>query len=308
MKTKLTKILTIVFAASMLLTGCNNSAESNNSIESNNKLTIVTSFYPMYISTLNIVKDIPDVEVINMTAPQTGCLHDYSLSTKDLKTLSNADILIINGAGMESFLDDVIDEYSDLKIIEASNGISLIEDTDHDEHEHDVNPHVWVSISKNIEEVSNIAKELSAFDPNHASEYEANADAYIAKLENLRTEMHAALDNVNNKDIITFHEAFPYFAEEFNLNIAGVIEVEPDSEPSAKEVENIISIINEKNIKALFTEPQYSSKIADTIAKETGASIYTLDPIVTGDANEDAYDDYIVKMQENLNTLKEALK
>ena len=308
MKTKLTKILTIVFAASMLLTGCNNSAESNNSIESNNKLTIVTSFYPMYISTLNIVKDIPDVEVINMTAPQTGCLHDYSLSTKDLKTLSSADIFVINGAGMESFLDDVIDEYSDLKIIEASNGISLIEDTDHDEHEHYVNPHVWVSISKNIEEVSNIAKELSAFDPNHASEYEANADAYIAKLENLRTEMHAALDNVNNKDIITFHEAFPYFAEEFNLNIAGVIEVEPDSEPSAKEVENIISIINEKNIKALFTEPQYSSKIADTIAKETGASIYTLDPIVTGDANEDAYDDYIVKMQENLNTLKEALK
>lgn len=308
MKTKLTKILTIVFAASMLLTGCNNSAESNNSIESNNKLTIVTSFYPMYISTLNIVKDIPDVEVINMTAPQTGCLHDYSLSTKDLKTLSSADIFVINGAGMESFLDDVIDEYSDLKIIEASNGISLIEDTDHDEHENDVNPHVWVSISKNIEEVSNIAKELSAFDPNHASEYEANADAYIAKLENLRTEMHAALDNVNNKDIITFHEAFPYFAEEFNLNIAGVIEVEPDSEPSAKEVENIISIINEKNIKALFTEPQYSSKIADTIAKETGASIYTLDPIVTGDANEDAYDDYIVKMQENLNTLKEALK
>ena len=308
MKTKLTKILTIVFAASMLLTGCNNSAESNNSIESNNKLTIVTSFYPMYISTLNIVKDIPDVEVINMTAPQTGCLHDYSLSTKDLKTLSSADIFVINGAGMESFLDDVIDEYSDLKIIEASNGISLIEDTDHDEHEHDVNPHVWVSISKNIEEVSNIAKELSAFDPNHASEYEANADAYIAKLENLRTEMHAALDNVNNKNIITFHEAFPYFAEEFNLNIAGVIEVEPDSEPSAKEVENIISIINEKNIKALFTEPQYSSKIADTIAKETGASIYTLDPIVTGDANEDAYDDYIVKMQENLNTLKEALK
>ena len=308
MKTKLTKILTIVFAASMLLTGCNNSAESNNSIESNNKLTIVTSFYPMYISTLNIVKDIPDVEVINMTAPQTGCLHAYSLSTKDLKTLSSADIFVINGAGMESFLDDVIDEYSDLKIIEASNGISLIEDTDHDEHEHDVNPHVWVSISKNIEEVSNIAKELSAFDPNHASEYEANADAYIAKLENLRTEMHAALDNVNNKDIITFHEAFPYFAEEFNLNIAGVIEVEPDSEPSAKEVENIISIINEKNIKALFTEPQYSSKIADTIAKETGASIYTLDPIVTGDANEDAYDDYIVKMQENLNTLKEALK
>ena len=317
MKTTLTKILTIIILVSLLLTGCNNSAKSNNSTESNNKLTIVTSFYPMYISTLNIVKDIPNVEVLNMTTSQTGCLHDYSLSTKDLKTLSNADILIINGAGMESFLDDVIDEYSDLKIIEASKGIDLIEDTDHDDHtedhdhedhDHDVNPHVWVSISKNIEEVSNIAEELSSLDPNHANEYQDNANEYIAKLENLKTEMHSTLDNIAHKDIITFHEAFPYFAEEFGLNIVGVIEIEPDTEPSAKEVENIISIINEKNIKALFTEPQYSSKIADTIAKETGASIYTLDPIVTGDSNEKAYNDYIIKMQENLNTLKEALK
>lgn len=311
MKTTLAKILTIVIAASMFLIGCNNSAESNNSTESNNKLTIVTSFYPMYISTLNIVKDIPNVEVINMTASQTGCLHDYNLSTKDLKTLNNGDIFVINGAGMESFLDDVIDEYSDIKIIEASKGIALIEDTDHDDHEdhnHDVNPHVWVSISKNIEEVSNIAEGLSSLDPDHANEYQANADEYIAKLENLKTEMHATLDTITNRDIITFHEAFPYFAEEFGLNIAGVIEIEPDSEPSAKEVENIISIIKEKNIKALFTEPQYSSKIADTIAKETGASVYTLDPIVTGDSNEEAYNDYIVKMQENLNTLKEALK
>lgn len=317
MKTTLTKILTIIILVSLFLTGCNNSAKSNNSTESNNKLTIVTSFYPMYISTLNIVKDIPNVEVLNMTTYQTGCLHDYSLSTKDLKTLSNADILIINGAGMESFLDDVIDEYSDLKIIEASKGIDLIEDTEHDDHtedhdhedhDHDVNPHIWVSISKNIEEVSNIAEELSSLDPNHANEYQDNANEYIAKLENLKTEMHSTLDNIAHKDIITFHEAFPYFAEEFGLNIVGVIEIEPDSEPSAKEVENIISIINEKNIKALFTEPQYSSKIADTIAKETGASIYTLDPIVTGDSNEKAYNDYIIKMQENLNTLKEALK
>lgn len=317
MKTTLTKILTIIILVSLFLTGCNNSAKSNNSTESNNKLTIVTSFYPMYISTLNIVKDIPNVEVLNMTTSQTGCLHDYSLSTKDLKTLSNADILIINGAGMESFLDDVIDEYSDLKIIEASKGIDLIEDTEHDDHtedhdhedhDHDVNPHIWVSISKNIEEVSNIAEELSSLDPNHANEYQDNANEYIAKLENLKTEMHSTLDNIAHKDIITFHEAFPYFAEEFGLNIVGVIEIEPDSEPSAKEVENIISIINEKNIKALFTEPQYSSKIADTIAKETGASIYTLDPIVTGDSNEKAYNDYIIKMQENLNTLKEALK
>ena len=120
--------------------------------------------------------------------------------------------------------------------------------------------------------------------------------------------MHSELDNLPNRDIITFHEAFPYFAEEFNLNIVGVIEIEPDSEPSAKEIENIISTIKEHNIKALFTEPQYSSRVAQTIANETGASVYELDPIVTGDSNSNAYDDYINKMKENLNVLKEALK
>ena len=120
--------------------------------------------------------------------------------------------------------------------------------------------------------------------------------------------MHEELDNLPNRDIITFHEAFPYFAEEFNLNIAGVIEIEPDSEPSAKEIENIINTVKEKNIKALFTEPQYSSKVAETIAVETGATVYELDPIVTGDSTPNAYDDYINKMKKNLDVLKEALK
>lgn len=307
MRFKLTKILLILFIPMLLFSGCNN---TTNNDANNNKLIIVTSFYPMYISTLNIVKDIPGVEVINMTTSQTGCLHDYSLSTKDLKTLSNADIFVINGAGMESFLDNIINEYSNLKIIEASNGIELLHDENEDSQDshEDVNPHVWVSISKNIEEVQNIANSLESFDPTHATQYQENAATYITKLENLKIEMHEALDDIPNKNIVTFHEAFPYFAEEFGLNIVGVIEIEPDSEPSAKEVENIISIIKENNIKALFTEPQYSSKIAETIAKETGTKIYTLDPIVTGDSNENAYDDYIIKMKENLNTLKEALK
>ena len=120
--------------------------------------------------------------------------------------------------------------------------------------------------------------------------------------------MHEELDSLPNRNIITFHEAFPYFAEEFNLNIVGVIQVEPDSEPSAKEIESVIETIKSNNVKALFTEPQYSSKTAETIAKETGTKVYTLDPIVTGDATKNAYNDYIDKMENNLNILKEALQ
>lgn len=312
MKFKLAKILSLLLTTSLLLIGCNKVQDTNNiNKNEDNTLNIVTSFYPIYISTLNIVKDIPNVNLTNMTKAQTGCLHDYQLTPQDLKTLENADILVINGAGMESFLEDIISQYPNIKIIDASKGLNLLEDDTHDhdhDHDHEYNAHVWVSVSGNIDQVKNIASQLETLNPENKDLYEANTNTYISKLENLKAEMHSELDNLPNRDIITFHEAFPYFAQEFNLNIVGVIEIEPDSEPSAKEIENIISTIKEHNIKALFTEPQYSSRVAQTIANETGASVYELDPIVTGDSNSNAYDDYINKMKENLNVLKEALK
>ena len=330
MKFKLAKILSLLLTTSLLLIGCNKVQDTNNiNKNEDNTLNIVTSFYPIYISTLNIVKDIPNVNLTNMTKAQTGCLHDYQLTPQDLKTLENADILVIDGAGMESFLEDIISQYPNIKIIDASKGLNLLEDDTHDhdhdnehahdhdhenehdhdhDHDHEYNAHVWVSVSGNIDQVKNIASQLETLNPENKDLYEANTNTYISKLENLKAEMHSELDNLPNRDIITFHEAFPYFAQEFNLNIVGVIEIEPDSEPSAKEIENIISTIKEHNIKALFTEPQYSSRVAQTIANETGASVYELDPIVTGDSNSNAYDDYINKMKENLNVLKEALK
>ena len=325
MKFKLPKLLTLLITTSFLFIGCNNNVDSNKTTD-DDTLNIVTSFYPLYISTINITKDIPNVTVTNMTKSQTGCLHDYQLTPQDLKTLENADILVINGAGMESFLDGIISQYPNLEIVDATKGLSLLEDDTHshddhdhdhdtedehsedDDHDHEYNAHVWVSVTGNIDEVKNISSQLESLNPENKEAYESNTNTYVAKLEDLKNEMHEELDNLPNRDIITFHEAFPYFAEEFNLNIAGVIEIEPDSEPSAKEIEEIINTIKEKNIKALFTEPQYSSKVAETIATETGATVYELDPIVTGDSNPDAYDDYINKMKKNLDVLKEALK
>lgn len=315
MKFKLSKILSLLLTTSLLLMGCNKVQDKSiNNKNGDTTLNIVTSFYPIYISTLNIVKDIPNVNITNMTKAQTGCLHDYQLTPQDLKTLENTDILVVNGAGMESFLKDIIAQYPNIKVIDASKDLNLLEDNNHDhshddhDHEHEYNAHVWVSVSGNIDQVKNISSQLETLDSKNKDLYKENTNNYVAKLENLKTEMHSELDNLTNKDIITFHEAFPYFAKEFNLNIVGVIETEPDSEPSAKEIENIISTVRKYNIKALFTEPQYSSRVAQTIANETGASIYELDPIVTGDSNKTAYDDYINKMKKNLNVLKEALK
>jgi zinc transport system substrate-binding protein len=293
-------LLLFILIINIVLSGCIKRDKDQKRVSEDKKVTIVTSFYPMYIFTLNITKDIPNIKVVNMTPTQTGCLHDYQLSTNDLITLESADIFIINGGGMESFMDKVIKQMPKLKIIDACSGIKLVKDSFTGKD----NPHVWVSITKAIQQVENIENQLSAFDPGNSKYYKKNSEIYIRKLEELKNSMHKVLDNIKNKDIITFHEAFLYFADEFNLNIVGIVEREPGTEPSARELSDIISLINRKKIKSIFVEPQYPIKSAQTIANETGVKIYILDPVVTGDFNIDSYTDI---MRKNMTILEEAL-
>ena len=290
-----------------MLTGCAGTtpATSGGSQSSNTKdgsFHIVTSFYPMYVATINITKGIDGVTVTNMTKPQTGCLHDYQLTTEDMKTLESADAFVINGAGMEGFLDKVIKKQKNLKVVDASRDIDLLSENG------EQNPHVWLSVTAAIQQVKNITEQLKAADPQHADAYQANSDQYVAKLEALKKEMHTALDNVPNKDIVTFHEAFPYFAKEFGLNIISVIEREPGTEPTPTELEATIQQVNALPVKVLFTEPQYSPSAAETIARETGAKIYTLDPVLIGNADASALNAYIDIMHKNMETLQKALQ
>ena len=297
--TKVLSILLLVLSVAFVGCGGADKAAEKKTAE---PFRIVTSFYPMYVATINITDGVDGVEVYNMTKPQTGCLHDYQLMTEDMKTLEKADAFVINGAGMEDFMDKVTEQQKKLKVIDASRGIELIHDEEGD------NPHVWLSVTDAIAQVRNIADQLKEADPAHADAYEKNAAAYIEKLTALKTEMHAALDNVPHKDIVTFHEAFPYFAKEFNLNIIGVVEREPGTEPTPTELQETIEQVNALPTKVLFTEPQYSPAAAETIARETGAKIYTLDPIVTGEATPQAKNAYIDTMKANMKVLKEALQ
>lgn len=297
--TKMLSLLLLVL--SIVLVGCggaNQTAEKKTA----EPFRIVTSFYPMYVATINITDGVDGVEVYNMTKPQTGCLHDYQLMTDDMKTLEKADAFVINGAGMEDFMDKVTEQQKKLKVIDASRGIELIHDEEGD------NPHVWLSVTDAIAQTRNIADQLKEADPAHAAQYEKNAAAYIEKLTSLKSEMHAALDNVPHKDIVTFHEAFPYFAKEFNLNIIGVVEREPGTEPTPTELQETIEQVNALPSKVLFTEPQYSPAAAETIARETGAKIYMLDPVVTGEATPQAKNAYIDTMKKNMKILQEALQ
>lgn len=283
-----------------------------------NSLNIVTSFYPMYIATSNIIDGATNVTLKSLASPDVGCLHDYQLTVNDMITLEKADVFVINGGGMESFLDKAISNYPELKIINAfidedeheSGDEDTTEELEHDEehthdHNHDVNAHIWVSISLYIEQIEKICEQLKSINPENAEIYEKNTQVYIEKLETLRKEMHSKLDNFEKRNIITFHEAFYYFAKEFNLNVVDVIEREPGTSPSAGELVDIIKRVESEDVNAIFVEPQYLKTAANTIASETGIKVFELDPIVSGTFEKNAYEE---KMRKNLEVLMEALK
>ena len=308
MKIKLKRILIILTFIVLAVTGCTSNTNENNKKE--DKIKVVTSFYPMYLLTSNVVKDIDNVELINMTNSATGCLHDYSLTTDNIKLLEDCDILIVNGAGMESFLDKILKQKPELKVIDASEGIDLIKsdyNEEHNSHEYDeeYNPHVWLSVKNAIKQVENIESKLIEYNSGNKDKYSQNAKKYISQLESLDNKIYNDLDKIENKNIVTFHEAFPYFAKEYGLNIVGVVEREPGSEPSAKELQETIEKIKSLDVKAICVEPQYSTKAAKTISKETNVKVYSLDPIVT---KENKNSSYIEIMNKNLETLKEAFK
>lgn len=260
------------------------------------KIKITASFYPIYIMLLNLTDEIDDVEVSLLAPAETGCLHDYQLTTGDMKLIEKCDILVVNGSGMEDFFDKAFSMKKGSLIV-ASDGFELL----------DGNPHVWVSVSGAIYEVQKITEGLCALDSKNSENYKKNSLAYIEKLNALEQKMKSSLASFAGKKIITFHEAFPYFAKEFGFEISAVIEQEPGTVPNAKElakiIERIKSVASLGEDVALFAEPQYSSSAAKIIANETGLSVYELDPCVNGRLEKNAY---IEGMEKNLSVLMNA--
>lgn len=266
------------------------------------KLRILTSFFPMYVMTLNVTKGVPDVTVTNLTAPQTGCLHDYSLTVEDMKKLAGADVFIANGGGMENFLSKAVETNKRLAVITASAGIPLIREGA------EINPHVWLRIASAREEVARIAGSLAALDPSNADAYGRNAREYDGRLAELQQYARDKLKELKSRDIVTFHEAFPYFAQEQRLNIVRTIQREPGTESTPKDLKDTIALVKKLPVKVLCVEPQYPAGAAETIARETGATIVVLDPCVTGEAGPEAENFYLETMKKNIDTLYSVLK
>ncbi len=276
---------------------------------------IITSFYPIYAMVKNLTVNIDTLEVENLAQEQTGCLHDYQLTTQNLKTLSLGHVLALNGAGMETFLEPVFQQFPSLEMIDASEGIVFLlneqehhhhEEDDHEE-EHEVNPHIWLDVNNAIIMVENLSKGLQKAFPKEEREIQENEKSYVEKLKALNEEVIKVTSELPKKEMVTFHEAFPYFAKAYGLEVVAIITQDPEESLNPKELVKVIKSIESHPGVPLFVEPQYESLAAQTISNQTGSAIYTLDPLVTAN-EEDVLEYYIEGMKKNLEILQEAMK
>ena len=274
--------------------------------------TVVTSFYPVWIMTLNLTRGLEDhVTVRNLAAPSVGCLHDYQLQTSDMKVLSGADAFVVNGAGMEAFLPEIARALPHLPVIEASEGIDLLENGDAVEilesEEEEVNSHLWLDPVRAVRMAENIAAGLIRLMPEEESVISANLQDYRSRLETLDQQLREGLEDLPRRDIVTFHEAFPYFAAAYGLHVVAVVSKEPGEVLTPAQMSVLLREIIRLGNPPLFVEPQYTDLSAQTLSRETGSSVWSLDPMVTGPEENVPFDYYETVMLQNMETLIDAL-
>lgn len=316
----------MLFAILAVSFGFTNIYVSHNQTTEDEDFVVVTSFYPMYIATMNVVGDTEGVTLKNLSEPQTGCLHDFQLTPADMKLLSTADVFIINGGGIESFMEEIAAQYPDLVIVEASDGIELLcdEHTDegahlhenmhtedeHDEyhedenaHSHDINAHAWMSVKLYRMQVENIANGLAEIDENNRESYLANAGTYDRKLEALQVEQDELKTLTKGQTSIMFHCTFDYVAMDYGMDVAFCMDLDEERQVSAGEVAEVLEVIEHDNVKYLFAEELYGTSMCEMVQKETNVKVIYLDPLNRGEYDADSY---IEGMRNNMKLIKEA--
>ena len=260
-------------------------------------IRVTASFYPVYIIAENVVGEVPGIDLRSMAQPQTGCLHDYQLTTADMRSLEDTDLFIVNGGGMESFLDNALELFPELDVIDTSAGVTSLDGHDHGhtDHDHGENSHYWIYPENAVVQAENICGALSEICPEYADEFRQNTDAFKESVSGIETFDGKGIS------VCVFNEAFEYLHLSYGFDVAAVVEMDENETPSAKELAEIITEINEGGIDLLIAADDASKTVADTIARETGAGVVVLDPVLTGDPVPERYTE---AMNENARILK----
>ena len=295
-----------------LLAGCSreqnpSASNANGNPSQNGKLSVCTSFYPMYDFAVKIGGD--KVNIVNMVPAGTEP-HDWEPAAADIAELEKAAVFVYNGAGMEHWAEDVLESLQnrDLIAVEATKGLSLMEGHDEDEDE-SYDPHVWLDPLNAKKEMENIKNAFAEADPGSKDYYEANYAKYAAEFDTLDKEFKDTLSALPKKEIVVSHEAFGYLCAAYGLSQVGIEGLSPDSEPDPARMAEIIDFAKGHEVKVIFFEELVSPKVAETVANATGAETAVLNPIEgLSDEQLAAGDDYFTVMRQNLKMLKTALQ
>ncbi len=259
---------------------------------------LVATTLPVYEFTARLCSG-TDITVSRLVTENVSCLHDYTLQTGQMRAIEGAKAVILSGGGLEHFLEDAI---GDQLTIDASSGIALScsGEAHHEGHHHEEDPHYWLDPENAAIMAQNIAAGLTELYPEDGAVIRENLEDLVLELEALQAYGEETLQGLSCRELITFHDGFSYFADAFDLTILKAVEEEAGSEASAKELIELIGLVEDGQIPAIFTERSGSTSAAQIISRETGASVYMLDMAMAGDSYFDA-------MRHNIDTVKEAL-
>ena len=267
---------------------------------------IAATTLPVYEFTARLCDGTP-LTVTQLVTEPVSCLHDYSLNVRQARAAEAAELIVISGAGLEDFMDDLLHSKT---VVDSSVGIALIEgshehshgleEESHEGHHHETDPHIWLSPEKAKMMAQNICDGLCAQYPVYSEIFNRNLAVLLADLDDLQAYGEAQLESLSCRELITFHDGFAYLAESFGLTILEAMEEESGSEASAAELIHLITEVRHHDLPAVFTEELGSVSAAGIIAAETGADVYTLDMAMHGDS-------YLDAMYKNIDTLKGAL-
>jgi ABC-type Zn uptake system ZnuABC Zn-binding protein ZnuA len=314
-------LLAVAVGFALLLPGCGGSRDDG---WPNDKAgpKVVVSFAPYYCFATNVAGDDAVVrDVLTTTGP-----HHFNPTDKDALMLRRADIFFVNGLGLEGDKPEAMKKGSgnkNLKIVELGARIPQDrlcegschhgeEDGDHHDHEHGMDPHVWLSPDQVIILVEGIRDELKTLDPPHAANYDRRANEYVAKIRKLKEDGLALLKDKKDRRLVTFHDSMAYFAKTFNLEIVGVVEKTPGTEPNDKQLRTLIALCEDAKapVRIVCVEPQYSAsnagrELVKILAQKhvPDPRLVELDPLETVPPDQLKPDWYETKMRANLEAL-----
>ena len=278
---KLSRLLLTVALIVGLLSACGSSETAAPAGD-----TILATTYPMYYLTQRLTEGMEDVTVELMVTEAVSCLHDYTLTTEQMKKIERADVIVMNGCGLEDFMADALKSVPEEKMIVAQK---------------EGDPHYWLNPNAYMDACNKVCNRLNDMYPNQAITLDYNRMKLCDELVELFFELNEELTDLTCREMITFHDGFECFAQSLDLTIAAAIEEEEGAEASANDLKEICSLIEARSIPSIFVEANGSTNAAEIISRETGVKVYTLTTIMDGKA------DYFTAMRQNVEAVKEAL-